>query len=330
MILHNSNQEYALAFDTSAYTTSVALVGSDGHVAYDGRIVLDVPVGQRGLRQSDALFQHVENLPILMEKMEPVLRSHPPTVIAASTSPRNLPDSYMPVFRGGHMLARSLAAALHVPLLAVSHQEGHLWAAFLALGAIPPIGEQFLAVHVSGGTTEALLGSMQCNGRIELRIIGDTGDLTAGKFIDRVGVALGFSFPAGAAIEQAARRAANTESLPVRPAVKGTKISFSGPLTAVERLIGTAPPEVIALTAQNTMAQGLAQWAENVVKDAFASPPQRAYWVGGVAANQALRSEVVRKLGGTGVGGVYFATPNYSTDNALGVAYYAATHTTKG
>lgn len=315
---------YAIALDTSAYTTSVALVGSDGHIAHDGRTVLNVPAGQRGLRQSEALFQHIVNLPELMEDLRPLLRVYPPAVVGVSNAPRNLPDSYMPVFRAGLVVARSLAAALDLPLRTVSHQEGHIWAAFLDHGAIPPAGEEFLAVHISGGTTEALLGSLDQDGRIALRIIGATGDLTAGQFVDRVGVALGLAFPAGAALEQLAAQSAAEAVLPVKPAVQGSSISFSGPLTAIERLIEENPPAVIARTAQEVLANGLSRWIRHIVRTEFSSPPRQAYWVGGVAANQTVQRIVIRTLLGLGVAEVIFARPSFSTDNALGIGYHAA------
>lgn len=315
----------ALAFDTSAYTTSVALVSATGQVLHDARKVLAVPQGQRGLRQSEALFQHVLNLPDLMEQIEPTLKKHRPTLVAASVAPRNLPDSYMPVFRAGSTVARSVAAALGVPFLPLSHQEGHLWAAFLALREIPQPDEPFLAVHVSGGTTEALIGNMQPDGRITLHIAGETGDLTAGKFVDRVGVALGLPFPAGAQLERLAEQHPGGSTPQVHPAVQGTSISFSGPLTALERQMQDFTREAIAYAAQEVMADALARWAGYVVESSFPAVPSRAYWVGGVAANSTLRAKVTDKLQSLGVEHILFAPPSYSTDNALGVAYYAAT-----
>ena len=149
----------ALGFDTSAYTTSVALVTHSGEVLADKRRVLPVPEGERGLRQSEAFFHHVRHLPELIEEMAPLLQTYPPDIVAASNAPRNLPDSYMPVFRAGSSWARSIAALLGIPYVERSHQEGHLWAAFLDRRQSIHVGEPFLAVHISGGTTEAIVGS---------------------------------------------------------------------------------------------------------------------------------------------------------------------------
>lgn len=325
--MHNVQRRYALAFDTSAYTTSVAVVGDDGHIAYDGRIMLDVPKGQRGLRQSEAVFQHIVNLPRLLEGAQSVFHTHPISIIAASTKPRNVDDSYMPVFIPGFHMARSLAVIQRVPLLPLSHQEGHMWAAFLFQKEVPSNQEPFLAVHVSGGTTEALMGTMQADGRIALRIVGKTTDLTAGKFIDRIGVRLGFSFPAGPAVEQAASRVSG-DDIAVRPAILEHNISFSGPLTALERAADNHTPNAVAHAAQRVLAAGLARWVANVVRASFPQLPRQAYFVGGVAANQAVRTQVKNALGGLGVHHVIFPSTTLCTDNALGTAFYAARHHT--
>src|SRR5690606_7183010 len=117
----------ALGIDTSAYTTSVALVGVDGQLLADARTVLAVPAGSRGLRQSEAVFQHIRRLPELMERVMGSGRARV-MAVAASTAPRPVPDSYMPVFKAGEAVARAVAAALGVPFVPLSHQEGHVWA----------------------------------------------------------------------------------------------------------------------------------------------------------------------------------------------------------
>ena len=221
--------------------------------------MLPVPEGQRGLRQSEAFFHHVRHLPELLEEMAPLLQTHPPHVVAASNAPRNFPDSYMPVFRAGSSWARSVAALLGIPYLERSHQEGHLWAAFLDQRQSVRVGEPFLAVHISGGTTEAIVCLLQDDGRITTRIAGDTGDLTAGKFVDRLGVAIGLPFPAGAALERLAAQAAEDEGPRAAVAVKGTQISFSGPLTALERMRERFSPAVLAAATQRCLAESLAR-----------------------------------------------------------------------
>lgn len=325
MTTSQSRSACVLGFDTSAYTTSIALVAADGTVIADQRRLLVVPHGQRGLRQSDALFQHVNHLPKLLEAASAVLTAESPIAVAASETPRHTPDSYMPVFRAGASCGRSVAAALGVPFSSCSHQEGHLWAAFLAAEEVPEPGEPFLAVQISGGTTEALRASLRPDGRVESQIVGVTSDLTAGKFVDRIGVALGLPFPAGAHLERLSRLQGDKPIEPAPTAVKGTAVSFSGPLTALERRIQHELPEALAAAAEEVLASSLVAWSRNVLHEAFPhNPPRRAYWVGGVASNQAVRERVTTALEAMGVEAVRFAPPSHSTDNALGVAYWAA------
>lgn len=313
----------ALAFDTSAYTTSVALVAQSGEILADKRRILPVPEGQRGLRQSEAFFHHIRHLPELLEELAPLFQTNPPHVVAASNAPRNLPDSYMPVFRAGSSWARSVAALLGIPYLEWSHQEGHLWAAFLDQSETIRPQQPFLAVHISGGTTEAIVGSLQDDGRIASRIAGSTGDLTAGKFVDRLGVAIGLPFPAGAALESLAATAAMDELPQVPVAVNRTQVSFSGPLTALERMRDRFSPATIAATAQRCLAESLVRWLSNVVEQENADlADRRVFIVGGVAANQEVRQAITAGLQAFGFHAV-FASPAFSTDNALGIAWAA-------
>ena len=76
----------ALGFDTSNYRTSVAAVSLDGMVLANARKLLDVPLGKRGLRQSEALFQHVNNLPALVRQVMDELGERRRAVCCVSAS----------------------------------------------------------------------------------------------------------------------------------------------------------------------------------------------------------------------------------------------------
>ena len=139
----------ALGIDTSCYTTSVALAVEDGALLSRRRL-LDVEQGARGLRQSEALFQHVQRLPALLEDMLSKAGEAQIACVCASARPRDAEGSYMPVFTAGTGFARAIAASLRVPFYETSHQQGHVRAAMEGAGALP---EEFLALHLSGGTT---------------------------------------------------------------------------------------------------------------------------------------------------------------------------------
>ena len=93
-----SKNEVYLGIDTSCYTTSVALIGREGGLVGEARRILQVKPGCRGLQQSEMVFQHTRNLPILLEE---VLKKPLKVIgIGVSARPRPLEDSYMPAFFG--------------------------------------------------------------------------------------------------------------------------------------------------------------------------------------------------------------------------------------
>ena len=102
-----------LGLDTSNYTTSVALFdGQDGHQL--GRL-LDVEAGSLGLRQSDALFQHVKRLPELFDQLRAEGWLEDIAAVGASVKPRWVEGSYLPCFLAGEAVGRALADTLGVP-----------------------------------------------------------------------------------------------------------------------------------------------------------------------------------------------------------------------
>ena len=212
-----------LGFDTSNYTTSVA--------AYDGlhgenvSRLLPVKTGELGLRQSEALFSHVKRLPELSDRLFAPLDPSQIRAVGVSTRPRAVEGSYMPCFLAGESQARVLASALHVPVYAFSHQQGHIAAVLWSAGRLDLLGADFLAWHLSGGTTELLLVRTTREGEIACERIGGTTDISAGQLIDRTGQLLGLDFPAGKALDELASRLCHSErsEQSVSPAkVKGT------------------------------------------------------------------------------------------------------------
>ena len=183
-----------IGFDTSNYRTSAAVVTLDGEILADYRELLPVSEGERGLRQSEAVFAHIRQLRNCEELIRPRAGEFRIEAVAASVKPRDGEDSYMPVFQVGHTAGCVLAAALNVPFYETTHQRGHLAAA--QHGTALEDAEQMLALHLSGGTTDLLEVNREHVGRL-----GGSADLHAGQLVDRAGVALGLPFPAGEALE---------------------------------------------------------------------------------------------------------------------------------
>ena len=298
-----------LGFDTSNYTTSAAVFRADGTGCNEGRL-LDVPEGGLGLRQSDALFQHVRRLPervdALLEAGElPALSEL--AAVGASTAPRAVEGSYMPCFLAGTSQARVLADVLGVPFFGCSHQQGHVAAASWSAGHPELLDAPFLSWHLSGGTTELLL-TEPVDGMPHMTILGATEDISAGQLIDRTGKLLGIPFPAGKALDALAAESDSTDSFPVK--LRELSFSLSGVENQVkQRLERGVPAADVARFALNTVVRLIRRVTERAQKE---YPGLPVLFSGGVASNALLRREMGEQ--------VLFAEPRYSTDNAIGVA----------
>jgi N6-L-threonylcarbamoyladenine synthase len=304
----------AIGFDTSCYTTSVALA-RDGQLIASRRRLLTVEQGERGLMQSEGVFQHETRLPELIEQLMQEAGVQKIDAVGASTRPRPVDGSYMPVFTVGEGYGRSLAAVLGVPFIATSHQEGHIRAAMVDTALT--YGEEILAVHLSGGTTEVLHVK---DG--EIRLIGGSNDLHAGQFVDRVGVKLGLGFPAGPALEQMAMRGKAESKLPVW--VRGCECSFSGSESAAQRLIdaGALSPEDMAAEVFSCIARSLAKVLANASQQ---TGVKKVLLAGGVASSTYLRELLPQRLKKMNVRlKLNWGRPELSGDNACGVALIAS------
>lgn len=311
--------EVILGLDTSCYTTSLALVDTSGNLLWEKRIILDVPLGKRGLAQSEGVFQHGRNLPLLFSALKEILEGKKIIAIAASTKPRPYQESYMPVFTVGEGYGKALAVVLNVPFFAVSHQEGHLQAGLWSAQA--NLTTPFLAVHLSGGTTELLLVEKGKDSIYQLEILGGSLDLHAGQLIDRIGVALGLSFPAGKEFDLLSQKSQITDS-PIPSSVSGYNINFSGAETKGLKLISQGTKkEDVALAVLKCVANSLEKIIRQAVEQYKIS---NVLLVGGVAANSYLRHRVSYRLEHPAVGAkLFFAKPEYSGDNAVGPALLA-------
>ena len=299
-----------LGIDTSCYTTSCALADETGLIGQQRRL-LTVEPGGRGLMQSEGVFQHMGRLPGLIGALLSEAGHPKIDAVCASTRPRPVEGSYMPVFTVGEGFARSVAAALNVPFFATSHQEGHIRAAMVDTRLRP--GDRFLALHLSGGTTEIVRAA---GGKIEL--IGGSNDLHAGQFVDRVGVRLGLPFPAGPELEKLARRGQARARLPIW--VRGCECSFSGSESAAQRMIdaGEIAPEDMAAEVFSCVARSIAKTLWNAAKE---TGEKRLLLAGGVASSSLLREllpDRMRRLGADVE--LNWGRPELSGDNAGGVA----------
>lgn len=298
--------------DTSNYRTSAALFDSESGEWHNAGRLLEVPAGRIGLRQSDALFQHVQQLPERIAQLESGFGEQL-TAVAASTRPRAVEGSYMPCFLAGAGLARSIAHARGIPFYEVSHQQGHLAAAALSADALYLLREPFLAWHLSGGTTELL--QVQPEGALfSASILGGTEDLAAGQLIDRAGKLLGLTFPSGAQLEQLADACTQPER-PFRPKVSGCRFSLSGAQNKIEQLHQSgAPRETVARYAIDIVGSAVMEATRQAVEQTGLP----VLCAGGVMSNRRLQQRMHDAFGAK------FAEPTLSGDNAVGAAVLAA------
>jgi len=302
-----------IGIDTSNYTTSVAAVSDGGEVLANLKAPLPVKAGERGLRQSEAVFAHVKNLPQLMDRLGTAIKGLTPVAVCYSRAPRDEADSYMPCFLSGGVAAHALAASGALPIFTCSHQAGHLMAALYSSGALSPLqGRCFGAFHVSGGTTDML--EVTLNGaELAITPVGGSVDLHAGQAVDRVGVALGLPFPCGPHLEVLAGQ--NTKKIPrPRLAVEGGACHLSGLENMALRLYReTEDKPLVAAFVLDFIARTLSALASHM---RARTPDLPLLFSGGVMSNRIMARELIRALGGE----IYFAEPAFSADNAAGVA----------
>ena len=304
-------QNIYIGIDTSNYTTSIGVCDENGNIIANIKKLLDVKEGERGLRQSDAVFSHVKNFPILALELEKVAKNCNIKAVGVSSVPRDAEGSYMPCFLTGKAMAEVLAATHGVPVYEFSHQAGHIMAALYSSNHSKELlNGDFVAFHVSGGTTEALYVTPKDN-KFEVKIIAETADISAGQAIDRAGVLMGLKFPCGREIESLADQYNGKINKP-RICVKNGKCNLSGLENIAEKLFNETNDKIfVAAYVMNFIAQTLKKLTQDIREE---YPDIPILYAGGVMSNKYLQNELSR------FDKTYFATPEFSADNAAGIA----------
>ena len=298
-----------IGIDTSNYTTSIACF--DGVSGENCSRLLPVKQGELGLRQSDAVFAHIKSLPELSGRLFSHIEKAQITAVGVSTRPRAVEGSYMPCFLVGYSHAKLLSDALGVPLVEVSHQQGHVAAGLWSAGCLELMDEPHLAWHLSGGTTELLLVEPQGKNVICTKIGGST-DISAGQLIDRTGQLLNLPFPSGKHLDALSQDALLQETFRVKCTDRA--FSLSGGQNKVQQFHAAhGEPAETAAYALRCVAKAVFLASQQAMKD---FPGLRIVFSGGVASNSMLR-QTLKPLNPV------FAQPQFSTDNAMGVAVLA-------
>jgi N6-L-threonylcarbamoyladenine synthase len=299
-----------LGIDTSCYTTSIAAISLDKSIILNEKILLRVKENTKGIRQSEGVFQHINNLGYNFEKIKDILSNYNIVAVCVSTKPRPVKDSYMPVFLAGYNYAKTIASVLNIPLYETTHQENHIEAS-LYNSYISK--KEFISVHMSGGTTEILKVSKNGH-KYNIDIIGGSKDISFGQLIDRIGVSLGYDFPCGKYVDEKALSCIQIIEEGLKTSVKDGYMNISGLENQIYKIMNDFDDYYICkLTLDSIvriMYKSLIYLCDkyNMCDVVFA---------GGVSASKYIKNNLTYKLKKHKIN-CYFTKPDYATDNALG------------
>ncbi len=296
-----------LGIDTSNYATSLSVVDNENHkVLLHKKIFLPVKKGEMGLRQQEAVFNHIKSLTdIIKENMD--FNFFDIKGIGVTTKPKNEENSYMPCFLVGKMAAYAISLTNNIPVTELSHQECHIQSCLFSLNDNRFKNEKFIMLHISGGTTDILLIE---NEKI-IKTIGTSNDLYAGQAIDRLGVKLGFEFPAGKYVSKLASEC--NEDIKVKVSVKGYNCNLSGLENQCDKMINdNIDKSYIAKYNLSFIAKSLTLILNNVRND-YGN-------LNIVAAGGVMSSNVIRQIMQKELNDIYFCEEYLSGDNAVGAA----------
>lgn len=303
-----------IGIDTSCYTTSIAAISLDKKVIFNKKILLKVKNKSKGLRQSDAVFQHIKNLGEIDKQIREVLKKYDIIAICVSEKPRPIKDSYMPVFAVGHNFSKVCSSMIGCDLYETTHQENHIESSLFTNDID---NGKFLSIHMSGGTTEILLcEKIKNNTEYNIKIVGGSKDISFGQLIDRTGVKLGYDFPCGEYIDENALKCRETIKNGLKTCVKEGYMNLSGIENQLDKVIGKYDKYYISKLLLDSIVR-------NVVKASIYICDQykidNIVFAGGVSASKYISRELKLRLKQNKIN-AYFTKPEYATDNAIGCA----------
>ncbi|CAH2212887.1 tRNA (adenosine(37)-N6)-threonylcarbamoyltransferase complex transferase subunit TsaD [Tepidibacter aestuarii] len=298
-----------LGIDTSCYTTSIAAINLNKEIIINEKKMLKVKNGNRGLRQSDAFFQHVNNLGDMFGDLKNRIKDYDIVGLCVSSKPRPIEGSYMPVFGCGYKFAKTISSVLNAKLYETSHQECHIESAFYDTNIDK---DRFLCIHMSGGTTEILLVNRKLDG-YDIEIVGATKDISAGQLIDRVGVKLGYEFPCGKYLDQNALKC-SVDVHNLKISSKEGYINFSGVENQIFSIIDDYSNEYISKVILNSILDSI---YKSIIYLSDKYNIKDVLFVGGVSSSEYISCNMIDKLSNNKIN-AFFTKPSFAKDNAIG------------
>ena len=306
-----------LGIDTSNYTTSVALY-SDMGVLQKKRL-LPVKDGERGIRQSDAVFHHTKAYPDLLKKLFDASSYPQISAVGASVKPTTQEGSYMPCFLVGEGVAKAISVSNNIPFYSFSHQQGHIAAALYSANKTDLLNKEFLCFHISGGTTDLVLCTPDSEDVFKARLVAHSTDLKAGQAVDRIGVKMGIPFPAGKGIERLALSSEKMYKTKIK-LVDGN-CSLSGLENKCLKMFENGDSECdVAKFLLCYIADTVSAMTEYALSCYGALP---VVFAGGVMSNVIIKDIVTSRFDCS------FAEPEFSCDNAAGIAFLTSIKSNK-
>ena len=302
-----------LGIDTSCYTTSIAAISLDREIILNEKIILKVKKDNKGLRQSEAVFQHVNNMGEISKSINENLKNYNVVGICVSTKPRPVDNSYMPVFSVGYNFAKLLSSINNCPLYETTHQENHIEASLFNNNLINK--NKFLAVHVSGGTTEILLVEKDRND-YNIDIVGGSLDVSFGQLVDRLGVSLNYNFPCGKYIDDNALRCEEKIKEGLKTSVKEGYMNLSGIENQINKIINDYNKEYLSKILLDTLVRSM---YKSLIYICNKYNIDEVVFGGGVSASGYIKKELSEKLRREKIK-LYFTDKEYATDNGVGCA----------
>lgn len=307
------NNNIILGIDTSCYTTSIAAITLNKKIILNEKIVLKVKKDNKGLRQSNAVFQHVNNMAEMSEIINRKLKKYNVVGICASAKPRPVDNSYMPVFAVGYNFSKLLSGINNCSFYETTHQENHIEASLFNNNLHNK--DKFLAVHMSGGTTEILL--LEKNDNIyNIKIVGGSLDISFGQLIDRLGVSLNYNFPCGKYIDENALKCKEKIKKGLKTSVKSGYMNLSGIENQINKIINNYSKEYISKILLDTLVRCM---HKSLTYICGRYDLKEVLFSGGVSASKYIEKELSEKLKREKIK-PYFTDREYATDNGVGCA----------
>ena len=303
-----------LGIETSCDETAAAVL-SGGREILSNVISTQIPVHQKfgGVVPEIASRRHIVNImPVIDEAVNKAgVELHEINQIAVTYGP-----GLVGALLVGVSAAKTLAFALKVPLIAVNHLEGHIFANFLSAPNLEP---PFLALVVSGGHS-SLIKMISYN---EFELIGQTRDDAAGEAFDKIARVMNLPYPGGPQIDKLAKEGnPNAIDFP-RAKVSDFDFSFSGLKSAVLNYLNTAQMKGQEINKADVAASFQKAVIDSLVDKTIAAVEKfkmnKIVLAGGVAANSSLEGNLRGLCESHGLE-FFYPTKILCTDNAAMIA----------